>query len=196
MKTKKKKEVEVVNDFFSYVWDFAENPVFSSHILKQMDGKKFNYVFVRKDIFEESTSELERKSILDQIRNNPEWNFLLLAEDTNKIRPNDFPKNAYLGVSVSTQSQADNITNSCCMRIMGADHIFMICTPIEPIKFKDLGWCDWVILGAKDTQIQPNPWWILNIMDEAYNAKCAVFWRPNLTTRFREIPEVVKDTII
>lgn len=130
-------------------------------------------------------------SVLEQIENNPQWNFILLTKNPERLKTFDFPDNARVGTTVDTQKRAEAAQTH--MPDVRATHKFISCEPLlEHVKFSDLSWCNWVIIGGRSRnsageESQPEFKWVLDLTNAAYGAGCKVYWKPNLTVRPREI---------
>jgi protein gp37 len=68
------------------------------------------------------------------------------------------------------------------------------CEPMmERLTFKDLSGFDLVVIGGasastQTTAFQPEWEWVYHLTKQAYDAKCSVYWKENLTVRPKEFP--------
>lgn len=131
-------------------------------------------------------------SVLDQIQKNPQWTFILLTKNPERLKSFQFPDNAWVGTTIDSQARAEAAQEH--MPNVNANVRFLSCEPLlEHVSFKDLTWCDWVIIGGRSRnsageEVQPEWSWVWDLTMAAYGAGCKVYWKPNLTVRPREYP--------
>lgn len=186
---------DIANRFFNGNFEPTYHPerLSAPANTKPTDGPGGNGVFVcsMADLFGDWVPNEWIFSVLEQIESNPQWNFILLTKNPERLKTFDFPDNARVGTTVDTQKRAEAAQTH--MPDVRANHKFISCEPLlEHVKFSDLSWCNWVIIGGRSRnsageESQPEFKWVLDLTNAAYDAGCKVYWKPNLTVRPREI---------
>lgn len=187
---------DIANRFFEEKFEPTFHPerLSAPDNTKPIDGPGGNCVFVcsMADLFGSWVPNEWIFSVLEQVEKHPEWTFIFLTKNPERLKVFDFPENAWVGSTVDTQARADAATKH--MPDVRASTIFLSCEPLlEEVKFNDLSWCNWVIIGgrSKNTQgaeSQPEWSWVYNLTKVAYDSNCKVYWKPNLTVRPKEHP--------
>lgn len=123
------------------------------------------------------------KLILQRIKDNPQHTFIILTKRPDMIAQYDWNlPNIWLGVSVSTQADAD-LKIPQLLKIPAGKHI----VSVEPIQERinlsqwPLGW----ILVGRETgnrkeKITIQPKWIYNLIDQCNQAVVPIFMKNNL----------------
>jgi len=155
-------------------------------------GDKNVFVCSMADLFGSWVSKDWIDQVIQVCRENPKWNFLFLTKNPKRYLEFEFPKNAWLGTTVSIQKHvaiAEKV-----FRDLEAEVKWLSCEPLlEHLEFTDLKVFDWIIFGGasqstKTSEFNP-PWeWIEDLMIQARKAKCMVYWKPNLKSRPKEYP--------
>jgi protein gp37 len=133
-------------------------------------------------------------SVMNKVKENPQWNFIFLTKNPRRYVSIQFPDNAWVGATVDRQSRVEQTENE--MSRVNAKVKFLSCEPmLEYLTFRNLRMFDWVIIGARSKtttggEFQPQFDWVLDITNSALDAGCKVYWKPNLTVRPRQYPEV------
>lgn len=161
---------------------------------KPIEGPGGNCVFVcsMADLFGDWVPNDWILSVLEQVTNHPEWTFIFLTKNPERLKTFDFPDNAWVGTTVDTQARADAAVMH--MPDVRACTKFVSCEPLlEQVQFDDLAWCNWVIIGGRSknssgVESQPEWVWVYELTRSAYDAGCKVYWKPNLTIRPKEHP--------
>ena len=140
------------------------------------------------------------QAVLNQIRANPQWNFLVLTKFPIRMADFEFPENAWVGTTVDRQYAVDR-AEKAFSRVNAAVK-FLSCEPmLEPLQFSSLSMFDWVIIGgaSKSTQtpaFKPPLDWVRNLEAQARAAECMIFEKENLgiAQRLREFPVSIEPT--
>jgi ParB/RepB/Spo0J family partition protein len=133
--------------------------------------------------------------VLDQVRANPQWNFLFLTKFPIRMAEFEYPPNAWLGTSVDLQARVKNAERA--MANVKASVRWLSLEPlIEPIE---MNWSifNWIVIGGASPSSQTPEWrpprrWIWDITFNAQAAGCAVYHKDNLAMRLRNYPGAVE----
>lgn len=135
-------------------------------------------------------------AVFDEVRHNPQWNFLFLTKFPRRLAELDWPENAWCGASVDRQHRVAD--TEAAFRGVKAGVKWLSCEPMmERLTFTSLEMFDWVVIGAasKSTQtpeFQP-PWeWVEHLLNQARAAGCRVYIKPNLRSRPQEYPGEIR----
>jgi protein gp37 len=133
-------------------------------------------------------------AVLREVRAAGQWNFLFLTKFPIRMAEFDFPDNAWVGTTVDCLARVANAEKA--FRKVKAGVKWLSCEPlIEPLKFKDLGAFDWVVLGGASASTRTPEWhppraWVKAIEDEATRLGVRVYEKANLFERVRQYPGV------
>lgn len=135
--------------------------------------------------------------VLEQVRNNPQWNFLFLTKFPIRMAEFSYPDNAWLGTSVDKQFAVERAEKAFTkLRASGYNGVTWIsCEPmLERLTFNNIGLFDWVVIGgaSKSTQtaeFYPPRDWINHLESQAYSNGCKVYEKSNLLARIKEYPQ-------
>jgi len=159
-------------------------------------GNKTVFTCSMADLFGDWVPDEWIDAVLNVIRDNPQWNYVLLTKNPERYVGIKFPDNAWAGVTVEKQSRvkrAENAFSKVNVKVK-----FLSCEPMmERLTFSDLGVFDWVIIGgaSKSTmteEFKPPREWINHLESQAKKAGCAVYEKTNLLERIREYPEFIE----
>lgn len=105
----------------------------------------------------------------------------------------EFPGNSWLGTTVDTQARVSE-AERVFRKLKGVVVKWLSCEPLmERLTFKNLSVFDWVVIGGASAssmtqEFQP-PWeWVEHLLNQARDAKCRVYFKPNLMSRPKEYP--------
>lgn len=138
------------------------------------------------------------EAVLNQVRNNPQWNFLLLTKFPIRMSEFDYPDNAWLGTSVDAQHAVGRAEKAFqVLRDKGYKGIgWVSCEPMmERITFDKLELFDWLVLGGaskstKTPEFKPPFEWINHAYNQAKEIGCKVYMKTNLLgERERQYPK-------
>jgi protein gp37 len=132
------------------------------------------------------------EAVLDSIRANPQWNFLLLTKFPKRLAEFEFPDNAWVGTTVDAQDRIRNAEEAFAK--VRAKVKWLSCEPLlEPLRFSQLDLFSWMVTGGASASTQtpefrPPREWVENLERQAREAGCLVYEKTNLLSRFREYP--------
>lgn len=132
------------------------------------------------------------EAVLQQVRANPQWNFLFLTKFPIRLAEFTFPDNAWLGTSVDAQARIPNAERAFA-RVQGGVK-WLSCEPmLERLTFTRLDLFDWVVIGgaSRSTQtpeFRPPREWVEHLEGQAAQAGCKVYEKTNLLERKRQYP--------
>lgn len=156
-------------------------------------GLRNVFVCSMADLFGEWVPQEWIDKTLDACRENPQWNYLFLSKNPSRMQNIDWPRNAWVGTTIDCQ---DRVAGVQPIAKSNAYVKFVSCEPLrERLDFgpDGLDAIDWVIIGGQskstgEPERQPEWEWVEHLQRQARAAKCAVYWKPNLTVRPREYP--------
>jgi protein gp37 len=155
-------------------------------------GEKNVFVCSMADLFGRWVPDDWIESVMAEVRNAPQWNFLFLTKFPLRYEGIDFPDNAWVGTSVDEQRRVASAEKAFLN--VKAKVKWLSCEPLrERLTFKSLEMFDWVVIGGQSVSSQAPafqpPWeWVEHLHTQARAAGCQVYWKPNLETRPREYP--------
>jgi protein gp37 len=155
-------------------------------------GEKNVFTCSMADLFGKWVPSEWVEKVLDEIRSNPKWNYLLLTKFPQRLADFDFPDNAWVGTTVDTQARVAAAEKA--FERFDAKVKWLSCEPMmERLTFKRLDLFDWVVIGgaSKSTQtpeFKPPFEWACHLYTQAKAAGCSVYMKTNLLDRVREYP--------
>lgn len=132
-------------------------------------------------------------AILDQMRKNPQWNFLCLTKFPKRMAEFDIPNNAWMGTTVDLQARVKAAEDGFANVNAGVKWL-SVEPMLEPLKFKNLNRFDWVVIGGASKSSKTPEWhppfeWIIDLVEQARAANCKVYFKTNLLgRRLLELP--------
>jgi protein gp37 len=131
-------------------------------------------------------------AVLATVTENPQWNFLMLTKFPGRMAEQAWPANAWVGTSVDTQARVAAAEKAFANVKAGVK--WLSCEPmLEPLQFSSLAMFDWVVIGGQTRrtqapEFQPKWEWIEDLLWQARQAGCKVYFKTNLLNRPREYP--------
>jgi len=154
-----------------------------------------NGVFVcsMADLFGDWVPQEWIDAVIEITRNSPQWTFIFLTKNPERLVNIDWPANAWVGMTVDIQARVNDA--EYFFGQFEATQKFLSCEPmLEPLRFSDdyLYQFNWIIIGGRSKtsklpEFQPDPRWVIDLSYKVMDS-CRVYWKPNLTTRLREYP--------
>lgn len=166
---------------------------------KTEPGIKNVFVCSMADLFGDWVDQSWIDQIIEQVRNNQQWNFLFLTKNPKRYIGIDWPKNAWVGTTVDNQDRAESVIDAF-EELNATDTppavTFLSCEPLlSKVSFGGrLDLFDWVIIGgqsrsSKCEAYQPEWEWVESLLTQARESECKVYFKPNLSVRPKEYPE-------
>jgi protein gp37 len=159
---------------------------------KNETGYKNVFTVSMGDLFGEWLPSDWIELVLDVIRDNPQWNFLMLTKNPRRLLDFDFPHNAWVGATVDIQARIKPTED--IFREVDATVKWLSCEPmLEPLVFNDPAIFDWVAIGgaSKSTQTEqfyPPREWVMNLERQIWDVGGKVYEKANLWERITEFP--------
>jgi protein gp37 len=161
-------------------------------------GRQNVFVCSMADLFGKWVPVKWINAVLGQIRNNPQWNFLLLTKFPIRMAEFDYPPNVWLGTSVDHQWSVDRAEKAFVkIKKSGFTGVcWLSCEPMmERLTFSSLDMFDWVVIGGaskstQTTEFKPPREWVNHLEYQARMSGCFVYEKTNLLERIREYPEI------
>ena len=121
---------------------------------------------------------------------NQQWEYLFLTKFPQRYVGLQLPPTAWIGTTVDEQYRV-KIAEEAFRHIDGVRLKWLSLEPLrEDLRFNDLSMFDFVVLGSQSATEQPEiGWvpefappaeWVMRITDQAHEAGCRVYWKPNL----------------
>lgn len=132
------------------------------------------------------------EAVLDEVRANPQWNFLFLTKFPIRMQEFAFPDNAWVGTTVDAQARVANAERAFAK--VNAKIKWLSCEPLlEPLHFERLDLFQWIVMGGASQSTQTPTWrppraWVDDLRGQARRAGCRVYEKTNLLERLREYP--------
>jgi len=128
-------------------------------------------------------------AVLNTIRANPDFQFLLLTKNPQRLVDFEFPDNAWVGTTCDTQRRMD-VAQRLFPRIKARIKWVSVEPMLEPIRIKKTVF-DWVVIGgATKSSGQPAfvpPFeWIANLAYDAYQIGARVYLKDNARNSWPE----------
>lgn len=135
------------------------------------------------------------EAVLNQVRSNPQWNFLFLTKFPKRLVEFEFPSNAWMGTTVDCQARV-KAAEDAFEKISGGTKWLSIEPLLQPLTFTRLELFDWMAIGGSSpsTQHPPTPeWkppfdWIIDLHIQAKKSNCKVYHKSNMYERVKEFP--------
>jgi len=162
-------------------------------------GYKNVFVCSMADLFGKWVPEDWIEAVLTQIRNNPQWTFLLLSKFPIRMAEFDYPDNIWLGTTVDYRYAVERAEKAFTkIKQSGFNGVcWLSCEPMmERLTFNSLDMFDWLTMGgsSKSTQTpeyKPPFEDIVHLYNQAKQANCQVYFKTNLLgDRIREYPNL------
>lgn len=142
------------------------------------------------------------EAVLEQVKNNPQWNFLFLTKFPIRMSEFEYPANAWLGTSVDHQWAVERAEKAFRkLQTTGYQGIaWLSCEPMmERLTFTSLDMFDWVVMGGASRSSQTPEYRppfedIVHLHNQARESGCKVYQKTNLIPgmgneqRIREYP--------
>lgn len=162
----------------------------------QRMGLKNVFVCSMADLFGKWVPTEWIEAVLEQVKNNPQWNFLFLTKFPIRMAEFEYPPNVWLGTSVDHQWAVERAEKAFTkIKQSGFGGIcWLSCEPMmERLTFTSLDMFDWVVIGgaSRSTQtpeFRPPREWVNHLWEQADSAGCKVYEKTNLLERRREYP--------
>lgn len=159
---------------------------------KDDQGHKSVFVCSMADLFGEWVPEAWIDAVIDEVDNSPQWTYIFLTKNPERLVHFHWPENAVVGATVDTQERVQAAEQAFSQ--IDAPVKFLSCEPLRGqviLSRPDL--FDWVIIGgqSKSSQAsakQPRWEWVESLHWQAHRAGCKVYWKTNLTVRPRQYP--------
>ena len=133
------------------------------------------------------------EAVLEQVRANPQWNFLFLTKFPIRLQEFEFPDNAWVGTTVDAQARVANAERAFAN--VRARVKWLSCEPLlEPLRFRRLNLFNWVVIGGASASTETPEWrppraWMLDLERQAADAGIKeIYEKTNLIERRREYP--------
>jgi len=153
-------------------------------------GERNVFVCSMADLFGDWVPQEWIDQVLEAVRQAPQWNFLFLTKNPDRLVGIDWPRNAWVGTTVDCQARVAAAEKAFAK--IKATVKFLSCEPLmEQLTFKNLNAFDWLIIGPKRVgkdHEQPKWEWVENLLYQARKADMQVYFKPHLSIRPREYP--------
>lgn len=163
------------------------------------------------DLFGEWVPREWIEAVMEEVRAAPQWTFIFLTKNPRRYLEIDFPKNAWVGATADTQQRADTaleVFSTLHYGLAKVERPTVLFLSIEPMREKldlsgtvqggpayFLSVVDWIIIGGQsdssgEPERQPEWDWVETVLNQAREADCKVYFKPNLKVQPKEYPDV------
>lgn len=155
-------------------------------------GERAVFVCSMADLFGAWVPQEWIDAVLMAVRSAPQWTFLFLTKNPERLVGIDWPDNAWVGTTVDVQARVRPAENA--FRQIEATVKFVSLEPFrEPITFANPDVFGWYIIGGQSDSTgeparQPEWDWVEHVLNQARAVNAVVYFKPNLTARPREYP--------
>ncbi len=172
--------------------DRLEAPKYTPFKESYTGWNKIVFVCSMADLFGAWVPQEWIDKVFEAVLDAPQWNFLFLTKNPSRMADVDWPQNAWAGTTVDIQKRvavAEKAFEKVNARVK-----FISCEPLrEKITFDSLHIFDWLIIGGQskstgEPEKQPEWEWVESLLQQAREAKCMVYFKPNLLVRPKEYP--------
>ena len=155
------------------------------------DDPRLGRVFVTSmgDLFGKWVPDEWIEKVFAAAHSSPDWEYLFLTKFPQRYVGLDLPPTAWIGTTVDDQYRV-KIAEDAFRKIKGVRVKWLSLEPLlAPLKFTDLSMFDFVVIGSQSATEQPNGRvaesappieWVTRLTDQAHEAGCKVYQKPNL----------------
>ncbi len=143
-------------------------------------------------------------AVLEQVRNAPQWTFIFLTKNPERLATIDWPINAWVGATVDSQARVERTEQA--FQQVAATVKFVSCEPLlGPVRFERPELFNWFIIGANSRgakKIQPQWAWVDSLIAQARSVGPKLYLKPNLVVepylpeRLKEYPGVQRTAVV
>lgn len=137
------------------------------------------------DLFGEWVPQEWIDAVMEACAKAPDWTYLFLTKFPQRYARLTLPPSVWLGTSVDSQKRV-RIAERAMARIPDTAVRWLSCEPLlEPLVFKDLSWCDWLVIGSQSAnhgqpEFAPPIEWVIDLVAQARAFDVPVYLKPNL----------------
>jgi protein gp37 len=137
------------------------------------------------------------EAVLAEVRSAPSWNFLFLTKFPKRMAEFDLPTNAWMGTTVDLQARVP-AAEAAFARVASGVRWLSVEPMLEPLRFKRLDLFQWVVIGGASKSSKTPEWrppyaWIHDLVQQARDAGCKVYFKTNLLGAKQRILELPFD---
>ncbi len=142
-------------------------------------------------------------SVLEVVRNTPQWTYLFLTKNPKRYVGIDWPKNAWVGATIDKQERVIETLNAFEVMESNGNRPKVTFISFEPLledidllprMAEPASGVDWIIIGGQSVSggnqppKQPEWEWVEHLFETARSENVPVYFKPNLTIRPKEYP--------
>lgn len=152
------------------------------------DGRVF--VCSMADLFGKWVPDEWINKVFDACLKSPEWTYLFLTKWPERYAKMPLLERAWYGASVIQQSDVSRVEKAMsAFETTGVTKWMSLEPMLGPIKFKDLSWCDLVVIGAQRATTQPDGFvpafapkfdWIVDVVNQCRSFNVPYYLKPNV----------------
>ena len=128
------------------------------------------------------------EAVLQQVWDNPQWNFLFLTKFPIRMAEFEYPPNTWIGTTVDTQYSVERAEKAFRkVRASGYKGVaWLSCEPMmERLTFSGLDMFDWVVVGGasrstRTPEFRPPFEWIVHLWNQAKALDLPFYMKTNL----------------
>lgn len=195
---------DIANRFFDHGFDpmfypkRLDAPANTKVPAKEGIGWKNVFVCSMGDLFGDWVDEDWINKVMEAVEDNPQWNFLFLTKNPKRLTKTTWPDNAWVGATVDCQDRVKQAEDAFQELVENNNKPSVTFISFEPLKEPinvDLSNVDWAIIGGQSKSTgepaeQPLWEWVESLHLQARQYGCDIYWKPNLSVRPKEYPNV------
>lgn len=167
-----------IDPFFPRFW---EDRMDTLHQLRYIEKPMGVFLCDMSDWAGRGIPSLWQLDLLDGIKNSPQHRFYLLTKQPQNLAQfSPFPDNCWVGVTITNEAQAIEAVSPLC-RIKAKVKYISFEPLLGRIRWQDLSFANWVIIGAQTKPYRPPKWeWVKEIISVCADADTPYFLKNNL----------------
>jgi len=184
-------------------WDFEKPELFMHRLaapknsgipkgMENVSGIRNVFTVSMGDLFGEWVPDNWIQKVMNAVNDNPQWNYIFLTKNPKRLKSFEWPDHAWAGTTVDCQDRVTQAEEA--FRDLKAKTRFVSVEPFnEPIRFNHLEYFNWLIIGGRSRttrmpEFQPEWKWVIALLQQAIEAGCQVYKKPNLPLEIKEFP--------
>jgi protein gp37 len=150
------------------------------------------------DVFGDWVEREHIETLLNIVRDTPQWNYILLTKNPKRYLEFELPRNCWVGVKIDKQQEVQSAIEY--FDRIDASVKFVSCDPMVVwLRFPTFDSFDWIIIGPKPkTKKRPafNPpkIWVASLAKQAWASGCKVFAKHLKDPQYKSYPGDAKPT--
>lgn len=176
--------------------DRLDAPKYTKIPEKRIGEPGINNVFVcsMADLFGDWVEQEWIDKVMEQVRANPQWNFIFLTKNPERLATIEWPDNCWVGTTIDRQDRVERAMSA--LSLVDAKVKFISVEPMLTeitLTEEHAHNLDWIIVGGQsrstgEPEKQPEWLWVEKLLTFARDHEIPIYMKPNLTVRPVEFP--------